>query len=110
MARGFAIGVLALLVLGGVAALAYQAGVSAAVPVPAPSGPPAAYPYYWHPFVGFGFPFFGFLFPLIFVFLVFGLVRAVAGGGWGHHGGHRRMLEEWHREMHERQGSGSGDR
>ncbi|MDE3112289.1 MAG: hypothetical protein KGK34_05035 [Chloroflexota bacterium] len=107
MARGFAIAVAAFLVLGGVAAFAYQAGATAAVPVP--SGAPVAYPYYWHPFFGFGF--FGFLFPLFFIFLVFGLVRAAVGGGWGHgQGGHRRMLEEWHREMHERQGSGTGDR
>lgn len=108
MARGFAIGAAAFLVLGGVAALAYQAGVSTGAALPAASGAPAAYPYYWHPFFGFGF--FGLLFPLLFLFLVFGLVRAVAGGGWGHRGGHRRMLEEWHRDMHERQGPGTGDR
>lgn len=103
MARGFALAIGVVLVLGGVAAVAYQAGVAAAGA--AGSTVATAYPYMWHPFFGFGF--LGFLFPLFFLFLVFGLARAAFGGGWGHHDGRRRMLEEWHHEMHERHGSGT---
>lgn len=107
MARGFALAIGTILVLGGVAAVAYQAGVAAAGAAGATAA--TAYPYMWHPFFGFGFGFFGALFPLFFLFLIFGLGRAVFASGWGDHGGRRRMLEEWHREMHERHGSGTTD-
>ncbi len=105
MARGFALAMGVVLVLGGVAAVAYQAGAAAAGA--AGSTVATAYPYMWHPFFGFGSAFLGLLFPLFFLFLVFGLARAAFGGGWGHHDGRRRMLEQWHHEMHERQGSGT---
>jgi len=71
----------------------------------------APYPYYSpfaRPFFGFGF--FGLLFPLLFVFLIFGAIRAMfwrGRMGWGHmHRGEwgqhvPSMAEEWHRKMHE---------
>jgi hypothetical protein len=107
---------LGLLAAGGVAI--YNAGVSAgiasdvgnaiasggAVPVPYYPGP-----YYAHPW-GFGFPFFGFLFGIFFLFLIFGLLRAVVGGGhhgrWHHdgskprNGGWESHLNEWHDARH----------
>ena len=110
--RGFAIAIVAILLFGGVAGVAYEAGLAAAGAGAAAAGAaPAAYPYYWHPgFFGFGF--FGFLFPLLFLFLIFGLARAAFGWGrWGGHGygryGGPRMIDEWHRELHEREKSGA---
>ena len=109
--RGFAIAILALVLFGAVAGVAYEAGLAAAG-AGAAAVAPAAYPYYWHPgFFGFGF--FGFLFPLLFLFLIFGLVRAAFG--WGRYGGHGygrwsggpRMFEQWHQELHEREKPGA---
>ncbi len=65
------------------------------------------YPYH------FGFGFLGFLFPLFFLFLIFGLLRA-AFGGWGHRrygygnwqGGPwmsdeaKSRIEQLHKELH----------
>ena len=108
--KGFAIAILAVLLFGGVAGVAYEMGLAAAG-AGAPGAAAGAYPYYWHPgFFGFGF--FGFLFPLFFLFLIFGLMRAAFGGGrWGgygrHWGGGPRMIDEWHRELHEREKSGT---
>ncbi len=102
--------------IGAVAVGAYQAGVSTAV---VQSGAPAGaapYAYYgWHPF-GFGFGLFGFLGTLLFLILIFALIRAVVfggrRGGWGHgprgrwdgHGdrwsGAHDVFETWHREAH----------
>lgn len=90
-------------VLVGVAG--YRIGISQSiaqggVPVVAPIG------YYYHPFV---FGFLGLLFPLLFFFLVFGVLRSLFWRGWGggwHSYGPRRpdaappMFEEWHRRMH----------
>lgn len=107
--RGFLVAILAILLFGGVAGVAYEAGLAAAG-AGAPGAVVPAYPYYWHPgFFGFGF--FGFLFPLLFLFLIFGLVRAAFGwggrGGYGRYwGGGPRMFDEWHRELHEREKSG----
>ena len=107
--RGIFAAILALLVFGAVAGVAYEAGLAAAG-AGAAAVAPAAYPYYWHPgFFGFGF--FGFLFPLLFLFLIFGLARAAFGGhrwgnGYGRWGG-PRMLDEWHRELHERDKTGA---
>jgi hypothetical protein len=102
--RGFLFAIVALLLFGGVAGIAYQAGAASVAGAGAAA---AGYPYYWHPFF-FGFPFFGLLFPLLFFFLIFGLARALFWGGygrpWGGRGDRRRMLEEWHREMHEQPG------
>ena len=68
-------------------------------------------PYYYHPFYG-GFGFFGFLFPILFIFLIFGLLRSAFWGWGGRYGtryGGRERLEELHRELHERpQGGDSG--
>jgi hypothetical protein len=103
--RGFAIAILAVLLLGGIAGVAYQMGAAAGAAATGAAGTAvAAYPY-WH--VGFGFfPFFGFLFPLLFLFLIFGLARAAFWGGrgygYGRHGGGPRMFDEWHKEAHER--------
>lgn len=73
------------------------------------------YPYHY----GWGEPFFhrpfgflgcfGFLLPLLFFFLLFGLVRRMLWGGWGHRGwGHHGWrgeggpppFEEWHKRAH----------
>ena len=71
---------------------------------------PAAqvYPYgyrgpWFHPF-GWGL---GILFPILFFFLIFGLVRAILWRPfYGWHGGERMtQLEDWHRRMHESQPS-----
>ena len=97
-----AILLITLLVIGGgiIANTAYQAGLSTAVTTAAANGAtvvapvPAygygyGYGYGWHPF-GFGFGIFGFVFGLFFLFLIFGLIRAIFwggrrgwGGGWG---------------------------
>jgi hypothetical protein len=108
--RGLFIAIIALLLFGAVAGVAYEAGAAATGAAGTAAG---AYPYYWHPgFFGFGF--FGFLFPLLFLFLIFGLARAAFGGGhhWGYGGrwGGPRMLDEWHREMHEREKSGGAEK
>lgn len=133
-----AILLIALLAIGGglIANSAYQAGLSTAVAT-ATSGATVVVPAYgygygygWHPF-GFGFGFFGFLGTLLFLFLVFGLLRAIffrggpgRRGGWGPGWGggpggwntgdhdHDRTrnfsesrfgesFEEWHRKAHE---------
>ena len=98
---------------------AQQAGKSLPVPqggAPVPL-PWYAYAPYWLPPFGFGFGLLGCLMPLLFLFLVFSLVRVIVGGGsrrWRHHGWeendphgpwrrHGRwseMAEEWHRQQH----------
>ena len=126
--RGFLIAILVLgvVVLGGglIAATAYQAGLSTAVAVAQPAAegagtvvvPVAGYGWGWHGF-GPGFGFFGFLGVLLFVFLVIGLIRAIAGPrrgwggagpGWGSHAGPgspwetraKQHFDDWHRESH----------
>ncbi len=98
--------VVALLVAAGIAELGYQAGLAQGLAQG--GGAIVTAPYYVAPF-GFGFGFFGLLFPLLFLFLIFGLGRALFWRGWGGHGhagGPRRwgdpqvMLEEWHRKAH----------
>jgi hypothetical protein len=106
--RGIVIGLIALVLFGAIAGAAYQVGVTAGAAATGAAGTAvAAYPY-WH--VGFGFfPFFGFLFPLLFIFLIFGLASAAFRGGrgygYGKHWGGPRMFEEWHKEAHERGGT-----
>ena len=133
-----AIVLIAVLAVGGgiVATTAYQAGVSTAVTQAAADGATVvnpvvvpAYGYGWHPF-GFGFGFFGFLFTLFFLFIVFGLIRAIfwrgrhgrrggwgpgwGGSGWygydkGHEGAGRspwearahETFDDWHRRAHD---------
>ena len=132
-----AILLIAVLAIGGgiVATTAYQAGLNTAVttavadgaavvaPVAAP-GYGYGYGYGWHP-GGFGFGFFGFLGTLLFLFIVFGLIRAVffhggrgrgwgpggpggpgGSGGWGPgrgwwEGRAHEGFEEWHRRSHD---------
>jgi len=111
---------LVLVVAGGVAGIAtysYNSGVAQGLAesgkLPAPGtggGPYPVYPYpgypYGYGFHGpFGFGFFGFLWPLLFIFLVFALLRGVRGYGWGHHGGVPHRFEEWHRRAHESKGT-----
>jgi hypothetical protein len=96
---------------------AYQAGLAQGLAQTGTAVAPGVVPYYgWHPF-GFGFGFFGFLGTLLFILLIFALIRALVfrggprggwygpGGGW--RGGHwesrgQEMFDEWHRRSHER--------
>lgn len=120
--------VLFLLILGGAVALgwmAYNAGLaqgvtqSTAVQGSQAVGPATA-PFYpvrfWAgPWYGFGFGPLGCLFPLLFFFLLFALIRPLFWmgmgnhpfGGWRRHGpftdhpqGWQEMAEEWHRQAH----------
>ncbi len=81
------IGIVALI---GVVLLALVAGgigfgLGAAQVAPAAAGS-VVYPAMgWHWF-GFGFPFFGLIFGLLFLFLIFGLIRRAIWGGRGWHG------------------------
>src|SRR5690349_15003518 len=91
--------VVAALVVGGgiIAQTAYQAGLSTAVTTAAASAPagtvvtpvaPVPYPYYyggWGWGWGHGFPFLGFIGFFLFLFLIFGVMRAIfwRGRGWG---------------------------
>jgi len=106
----------------------YQAGVAQGiidagrVPAGAAVGV-AGYGWGFHPF-----GFLGFLFPLLFLFLLFGLIRAAfgfgRGRGWSHRHGHgdwhgwdrgtgawheerERRMSELHRRLHEEE-SGAG--
>lgn len=106
--------ILIVVLAGAVAAGAYEAGLAQSagqLVVPAAGAVPAAgvpvIAYYGHPYGHpYGFGFFGFLFPLLGLFLFFGIMRALIGGG---HGGGRRgwygdgaagRFEEWHRQAH----------
>ncbi len=127
MSRGFGfIGVLVTLVILGIAgtigySLGWHAGLSATA-----GGATSTIVYApW----GFGFPFFGFLFTILFLFLIFGLIRRAAWGsrrmssgpGLGGHSGrgwdHRDLppmvdatLRDWHRQAHgEPTGEQAGD-
>ena len=94
----------------GLGTYAYNAGVAQGLAqsgqIAAPDGAVAPYyaPRYYHP-IDFGFG--GFLFSCLFIFLIFGLVRAIFWRShWGMHG--RRwnsdfppMAAEWHRKMHD---------
>ena len=95
-----AIVLIALLAIGGglIANAAYDAGLNTAVTTAVANGSTVApvvvppygygYGYGWHPF-GYGFSIFGLLFGLFFLFIVFGLIRAIIWGGrrgWGHGG------------------------
>jgi hypothetical protein len=136
-----AILLIVVLAIGGglIANAAYQAGVDTAVTTAVADGAttvvaplPAygyGYGYGWHPF-GFGFGIFGLLVGLFFLFIIFGLIRAIfwggrrgwGPGGWGGPGGWNRpggpgnhspyernpwierfgpSFEEWHRHAHE---------
>ena len=116
--RAFAAFIVVLIIGGAIAWGAYDAGVmqGAAQGVTqfvAPAGAPGTVPvvtYYGHPYGwGYGFNPFGFLFPLLGLFLFFGVMRALIGGGrgWGHRGwssdGQPSVpgrFEEWHKRSH----------
>jgi len=98
----------------GIGAYAYNFGVAQGMAdsgkIVAPVAGAVPFPYFYGPwgFHPFGFGFLGCLFPLLFFFLLFGMLRALIWGGrWGRH--HRHwddgtvppMVEEWHRKMHE---------
>jgi hypothetical protein len=109
---------LTLVVLAGALAVgyyAYQAGVAQGLAdsgkLVVPEAGARLYPFYgpfWHRPFGFGFGFLGCLFPVLFFFLFFGLLRGLFwrpwGGGWGHRGhwgrGAPPMFDEWHRQAH----------
>ena len=126
----------AVLAIGGgiIATTAYQAGVATAVTTTAaataaPSSPRSSSPPTGTAGAGtrFGFGFFGFLVALFFLFIVFGLIRAIvwaaaaAVGGWGGRLGRPRRLgpttapatdaplggprhetfDDWHRQAHD---------
>jgi amino acid transporter len=119
------LGVVLVALLVGVAAQVYEVGVAqgvaqgaqvaAAQPGVAQPGV-APYPYYGYgPFYrpwGFGFGFLHLLFPILFLLLIFGVLRGLFWGGrhrWGGHNGgdwSQRvppMFEDWHRRAHEGQ-------
>jgi hypothetical protein len=95
-----------------VGAFAYQLGLSQGVATAIPAGA-APVAYYGYPHWGFGFGFLGLLFPLFFLFLIFGALRAAmwggGRGGYGHRGwggDGRARIEELHRELHGEKPSG----
>jgi hypothetical protein len=117
----FWLGVLLVIVLvavaAGVGAYAFRMGVAQGLAesgkLPAPATGVAPMPYY-APFHyrahGHGFGLLSCIVPLLFVFLVFGVIRAMfcrGHWGWRHHmhgeKGVPPMFEEWHRKMHETQ-------
>jgi hypothetical protein len=104
---------------GVTAGLAEAARQAAASGGQAPVVPYYGYgaPYFHGPFGG-GFGFFGIIFLILGFFLIFGLIRAAFGGGsWGSRGprgpigwgGRREMVEDWHRELHRREGGEGSD-
>jgi hypothetical protein len=105
--RGLGGFIFTILVVGLIGFVGYQIGVTQQIAA-VPGAAPVAYPYYWHPFGFFGFGFFGLLFPLFFLFLFFGAMRAFFWGGWrggyGHsssrHYGAPSAFEDWHRRAH----------
>lgn len=103
----------------GIGIYAYNVGVaqgladSGKLVAPAPGVVPYPYygPYFFHGPFGFGYGFLGCLFPLLFFFLFFGLLRGLfwrGRWGWGgYRGGEWKgappMFEEWHKRAHEGQ-------
>jgi hypothetical protein len=117
------LGLVVLAILGGIGAGVYNAGVAAGLAQAGAVGAGAVAPYVYgwgfHPFFGFGF--LGLLFPLLFLFLIFGLIRAALGAGrrspgqgwgpgWGHGWGHGwgdrdQYIAQMHRRLHEAEGT-----
>ena len=90
-------------------------GLAQKVAVPSGGVPQMPYPYYGHPFFGFGFGFLGCLIPLFLLFIVFGSLRALFWHGpmgwrhmhrrnWGWHDENDKdvppFFSEWHRRAH----------
>ena len=100
------IGIIVTLVIAAIVGVgAYQLGVAQGL---ATTGTAVAPALYYNPFFFGGF---GFLFPLLFIFLIFALIRGAIGRGrgWGYGGGWggpgyyqnpRERIEELHRELH----------
>ena len=113
-----------LAILGGIGVSIYNAGVSAGLAQSGvvAGGVVAPYVYGWGFGPGFGFGFLGLLFPILFLFVIFGLIRAAMFGGhrgWGHgwqqgpgpagwRSDRERYLADLHRRMHEAEGDGAG--
>jgi hypothetical protein len=101
--RGLFALIVTLLIAGIVGVGAYQLGVAQGLATTGTTPGAVAPVYYYHPFFFGGF---GFLFPLLFIFLIFALIRGAFwggrryyGGGWGGYG-QRERIEELHRELH----------
>lgn len=83
---GIMLSILAISVIVGLGAGVYNAGIQQGIieagRVPAGQAVQTGYHYGW----GAGFNFFDILIPLLFLFILFGLIRAAFGGGrgWGH--------------------------
>lgn len=100
------IGIIVTLVIAAIVGVgAYDLGLQQGL---ATTGTAVAPAVYYHPLFFGGF---GFLFPLLFIFLIFALIRGAFWGGWGHRrggwGGYgyysgpaRDRIEELHRELH----------
>lgn len=109
---GFGIvwGLVTLVVAGIVGVIAYNAGLSTAV---TSSAAEAGRVVYW-PGYGFGFGFF-WLFPLLFLFLIFGIFarlgRGYGRGGWSgrKYGGPESYLNSWHQQAHGTPAPKTGD-
>jgi len=102
--RGLVITLIAFLILGAVAGVAFQMGAAMGAATAGAAGASAAAPYLWHG-LGLGFfPLFGLIFPLLFLFLIMAAAAAAfSGRRHGHTSwGGPRMFEEWHRQAHER--------
>ncbi len=121
-------GILVIVLLAGIGVGIYDAGLQQGIAQSAtvPAGAVPYYAYGWHGGFGGGFGIFGLLFPILFLFLIFGLARAAFGhrrgwGGWGHGygygpgkfgpgpwmGGQDRdqWIADWHRRLHETEGT-----
>ena len=109
--RGIGIIIVTLVIAAFVGVGAYQLGVSQGL---AATGTAVAPAVYYHPFL-FG----GFLFPLLFLFFIFFLIRGAFwgwggrryGGGWGGRGEYqspRERLEALHKELHGEKPSDTG--
>lgn len=135
----FLFGLIVVGILVGVGVGIYQAGVTQGIVdagrIPAEGVVPVAGYGYGYGFHGFGFGFLGLLFPLLFLFLIFGLVRAAFGrgrgwgGGWGGRYGYgpgwgkgfgpgaggpeawreerERQISDLHRRLHDEEAKGS---
>jgi hypothetical protein len=117
------LGLVFLLILGGIGVGIYNAGVAAGLAqTGAAAGTVAPY-VYGYGFHGGGFGFLGLLFPILFLFLIFGLIRAAVFGGrrgWGGHGWQGtggpdawrserdRAMADLHRRLHESEGTDPG--
>ena len=108
---GFFLILIAVGVVVGIGNEVYQAGVAAGIVeagrFPAAAPVPVAGYGGWH---GGGFNILGLFFPLLFLFILFGLIRAAfwGGRGWGHHGYGRGYGRGWDHHGYGR-GDGQGD-